>query len=96
MHIELATLRSLEREKDIPFDELTEIIEQAIHSAYLRHMANLGEVIPEDEQVRVTLDRKTGDILVYAPNLTPTRTLLVRRLSQPMNSGALRQQLQNR
>jgi N utilization substance protein A len=76
MHIELATLRSLEREKDIPFDELTEIIEQAIHSAYLRHMANLGEVIPEDEQVRVTLDRKTGDILVYAPEFDADENLI--------------------
>lgn len=67
MKIELATLRSLEREKEIPLDELIEIIEQAIHMAYLRHMANTDNTVPEGEDVRVTLDRKTGEISVYAP-----------------------------
>lgn len=67
MHIDLAMLRSLEREKDIPFDELVEIIEQAVHSAYVRNQVNLGEPAPEDDQVRVEVDRRTGDIGVYAP-----------------------------
>ena len=37
MHIDLATLRGLEREQEIPFEEPAEIIETAIHSAYPQH-----------------------------------------------------------
>jgi N utilization substance protein A len=34
MDIDLSVLRMMEREKEIPFDELVEIIEQAILMAY--------------------------------------------------------------
>ena len=61
MHIDLATLRGLEREQEIPFEELAEIIEQAIHSAYLKHSVERGFPTPA-EDVRVELNRKTGDI----------------------------------
>ena len=37
MDIDLSVLRMMEREKEIPFDELVEIIEQAILMAYLKH-----------------------------------------------------------
>ena len=40
MDIDLGLLRTIEREKEIPFEELVEIIEQAIHSAYFRHAAS--------------------------------------------------------
>ncbi len=39
MDIDLSVLRLMERERDIPFDELVQIIEQAIHTAYLKHVA---------------------------------------------------------
>nr|WP_251364270.1 MULTISPECIES: transcription termination factor NusA [unclassified Leucobacter] len=61
VHIDLATLRGLEREQEIPFEELAEIIEQAIHSAYLKHAVERGFTTPP-EDVRVELNRKTGDI----------------------------------
>lgn len=67
MKIDLAMLRGLEREKEIPFEELAEIIEQAIHSAYLKHQENQNRTVPNEKDVRVTLDRKTGDIFVYVP-----------------------------
>lgn len=67
MNIDLAMLRGLEREKEIPFEELAEIIEQAIQQAYLKHAANQNLRVPDEDQVRVELDRKTGDIAVYVP-----------------------------
>lgn len=69
MKIDLAMLRGLEREKEIPFEELAEIIEQAIQSAYLRHAENQNIPVPDEHQVRVTLDRKTGQIDVRVPEL---------------------------
>ncbi len=67
MKIDLAMLHGLEREREIPFEELASIIEQAIHSAYLKHEVNLGHPEPDDDQVRVSLDRKTGEITVLVP-----------------------------
>ena len=37
MDIDLSILRMMEREREIPFDELVQIIEQAILTAYLKH-----------------------------------------------------------
>ena len=37
MDIDLGVLRIMEREREIPFDELVAIIEQAILTAYLKH-----------------------------------------------------------
>ena len=69
MKIDLAMLRGLEREKEIPFEELAEIIEQAIQSAYLRHAENQSIPVPREDEVRVTLDRKTGEISVLVPEV---------------------------
>ncbi|QZY52990.1 transcription termination factor NusA [Leucobacter tenebrionis] len=69
MKIELVTLRQIEREKEIPFDELVEIIEQAIQSAYLRHAENQNMSVPKEDEVRVTLDRKSGEISVLVPEV---------------------------
>lgn len=65
MRIELSELRLIEREREIPFEELATIIEQAVHSAYLKHLANLDEKPVEPDQVRVVLDRKSGQLGVY-------------------------------
>ena len=67
MKIDLAMLRGLEREREIPFEELAEIIEQAIQSAYIRHAENQNLPVPPTDDVRVTLDRKSGDISVLVP-----------------------------
>ncbi|MCK8466301.1 MULTISPECIES: transcription termination factor NusA [Microbacterium] len=61
MDIELSLLRGIEKEKAIPFDELVAIIEQAILTAYSKHVSEDG-VTPEG--VRVDLDRKTGHVAV--------------------------------
>lgn len=64
MDIELSLLRGIEKEKGIPFDELVAIIEQAILTAYSKHISAEGDL---PEGVRVDLDRKTGHVAVLQP-----------------------------
>jgi N utilization substance protein A len=65
--IDLSVLRLLEREREIPFEELVGIIEQAILTAYLKHSEESeqtpGDALPN--QARVHLDRKTGHVSVF-------------------------------
>ncbi|MBC7519098.1 MAG: transcription termination/antitermination protein NusA [Microbacteriaceae bacterium] len=64
MDIDLSVLRLLEREREIPFEELVSIIEQAILTAYLKH-SNADEPEGGVAPGRVHLDRKTGHVTVY-------------------------------
>ena len=64
MDIELGLLRGIEKEKEIPFDELVTIIEQAVLTAYGKHVSEDGAV---PQGVRVELDRKTGHVAVLQP-----------------------------
>ncbi|WP_156760478.1 transcription termination factor NusA [Microbacterium karelineae] len=64
MEIDLALLRSIEREKEIPFDELAAIIEQAVLTAFAKHVTQSGEV---PDGARAELDRKTGHVAVLTP-----------------------------
>jgi len=59
MDIDLGVLRGLEREKEIPFKELVEIIEAAILAAYHRHIGN-------HDKARAQLDQKTGHVTIFA------------------------------
>jgi N utilization substance protein A len=63
MDIDLNVLRLLEREKEIPFEELVLIIEQAILAAYYKHVSD------NTKGPRAELDRKTGHVSIYAPVL---------------------------
>ncbi|MGO4299581.1 transcription termination factor NusA [Leifsonia sp. RAF41] len=70
MDIDLSVLRLMEREKEIPFDELVQIIEQAILTAYLKHTNQAEHRHGHSDQppaARVHLDRKTGHVTVYVP-----------------------------
>jgi N utilization substance protein A len=59
MDIDMAILRSLEREKEISFEVLVEAIEQALLTAY--HKTPGAQT-----RARVELDRKSGHVTVYA------------------------------
>ncbi len=59
MDIDIAALRLLEREKDLPFDVVVEAIEQALLSAY-------HKTSDAHSHARVELDRKTGHVTVWA------------------------------
>ena len=59
MDIDMSILRMLEREKEISFDVLVEVIEQALLTAYHKTPG-------AREKARVELDRKTGHVTVLA------------------------------
>ncbi|GAA2538207.1 transcription termination factor NusA [Microbacterium mitrae] len=64
MDIDLSLLRTIEREKEIPFAELAHIIEQAVLTAYAKHTSPDDEL---PEGARAALDHKTGHVAVYLP-----------------------------
>jgi transcription termination/antitermination protein NusA len=64
MNIDLAALRALEREREIPFDTILAAIETALLTAY-RHTEGA------ESHARVEIDRKTGAAMVYAQELDP-------------------------
>ncbi|WP_328322643.1 transcription termination factor NusA [Kribbella sp. NBC_00382] len=68
MDIDMAVLRSLEREKDIAFDIVVEAIEQALLVAYHRTEG-------AQQQARVELDRKSGHVTVLARELAEDGTV---------------------
>jgi transcription termination/antitermination protein NusA len=59
MDIDIAAMRMLEREKDIPFDIVVEAIEQALLVAYHRTEG-------AQPHARVELDRRSGHVVVWA------------------------------
>ena len=69
MEIDLPVLRLMEREREIPFDELVRIIEAAILTAYLRHTGAPEHPAAGAPHPRVTIDRKSGRVAVLVPEL---------------------------
>ena len=74
MEIDLSVLRLMEREREIPFDELVAIIEQAILTAYLKHTEAPDAVTSATSNggnapARVELDRKSGAVHIYVPEV---------------------------
>ncbi|MFI5692751.1 transcription termination factor NusA [Kribbella sp. NPDC051586] len=67
MDIDMAVLRSLEREKDIALEVVVEAIEAALLVAYHRTEG-------AQQHARVELDRKTGHVTVYARELSEDGT----------------------
>ncbi|MGO3885307.1 MAG: NusA N-terminal domain-containing protein, partial [Mycetocola sp.] len=86
MDIDLSVLKLLEREREIPFDELVEIIEQAIHTAYLKTVTPEGETPPE---ARVVLDRKSGHITVLVPVTDDEGAVIGEAESEPEDFGRI-------
>ena len=62
--VDLGLLRTIEREKEIPFEELVRIIEQAILTAFAKHTSPTGEL---PEGARTELDRKSGHVSIFVP-----------------------------
>jgi N utilization substance protein A len=56
--IDLTVLKNIERENEIPFKELVEIIEAAVLAAYHRNIGNT-------DKARAQLDQKTGHVLIF-------------------------------
>lgn len=64
MNVDIAALRAIEREKDIPFETVLEAIESALLTAY-KHTEG------HHSHSRVEIDRKTGVVRVVAQDLGP-------------------------
>ncbi|HVX06424.1 transcription termination factor NusA [Humibacter sp.] len=94
MDIDLSVLRLMEREREIPFDELVEIIEQAILTAYLKH-TNQAEHrhsqghSEESPAARVHLDRKTGHVTVHVPEFDEDGKVIGESEDSPSDFGRI-------
>jgi N utilization substance protein A len=89
MDIDLSVLRQMEREKEIPFDELVQIIEQAILTAYLKHVNPESHGHVEPQGVRVELNRKTGHIAVMVPELDEEGNIIGEAEDVPSDFGRI-------
>jgi N utilization substance protein A len=89
--IDLSVLRLMEREREIPFEELAHIIEQAILTAYLKHSGESeqkpGEGVPS--QARVHLDRKTGHVSVFVAEFNDEGTVIGEAEDSPSDFGRI-------
>ena len=86
MDIDLGLLRTVEREKEIPFDELVAIIEQAILTAYAKHTSADGEL---PAGARAVLDRKTGHVAVFVPLRDEEGVVIGEEESTPEDFGRI-------
>lgn len=86
MDIDLSLLRTIEREKEIPFDELARIIEQAILTAYAKHTSPTGEL---PDGARAVLDRKTGHVAVFLPLTDDEGAIIGEEESSPDDFGRI-------
>ena len=84
MDIDLAMIRQLEREREIPFEELVGIIEQAILTAYLKHTDTAL-----DAGARVELDRKTGHVTVFVPERDDEGEIVGEAVDSPEDFGRI-------
>ncbi|MFT4030687.1 MAG: transcription termination factor NusA [Protaetiibacter sp.] len=84
MDIDLAVLRLMEREREIPFDELVQIIEQAILTAYLKHTGQSAE-----SGARAELDRKTGHVAIYLPEFDEEGEKIGESVDSPDDFGRI-------
>jgi N utilization substance protein A len=68
VNVDIAALRAIERDKDIPFDVVLEAIETALLTAY-KHTEG------HHAHSRVEIDKKTGAVRVLAQDLAPDGTV---------------------
>ena len=82
MNIDLAALRALEREREIPFDTILAAIETALLTAY-RHTEGANP------HARVEIDRRTGGATVLAQELDADGTILREYDDTPHDFGRI-------
>ena len=82
MNIDIAALRSVEREKDIAFETVVEAIEGALASAYRK-------VEGAHDHVRVEINRKSGEVAVLAQEVDEDGTVLREFDDTPSDFGRI-------
>jgi N utilization substance protein A len=92
MDIDLSVLKLMESEREIPFDELVVIIEQAILTAYEKHTGVAdyrgNRVDPNAPRARVELDR-TGHVVIYTPILNEEGEKTGEEVDSPEDFGRI-------
>jgi transcription termination/antitermination protein NusA len=93
MDIDLSVLKLMESEREIPFEELVLIIEQAILIAYEKHTGVADtrgmRVDPDAPRARVELDRKTGHVTVFTPLLDEDGQIIGEEVDSPEDFGRI-------
>lgn len=93
MDIDLSVLKLMESEREIPFDELVVIIEQAILTAYEKHTGIADyrgqRSDPDAPRARVELDRKTGHVTVFTPILNDDGEKVGEEIDSPEDFGRI-------
>ena len=93
MDIDLSVLKLMESEREIPFDELVVIIEQAILTAYEKHTGIADyrgqRANPDAPRARVELDRKTGHVTVFTPILNDDGDKVGEEVDSPEDFGRI-------
>jgi N utilization substance protein A len=82
----------MESEREIPFEELVQIIEQAILTAYLKHTApeeHHKQGADEEPKARVVLDRKTGHVSVFVPEVDDEGNVVGESEDSPSDFGRI-------
>ena len=82
MDIDMSALRALEREKGVSFSLLVEAIEAALLIAYHRTEGS-------QPNARVSLDRQSGHVVVYAQELGPEGNVLEEYDDTPTGFGRI-------
>ena len=80
VNVDIAALRSIEREKEISFDTVMQALETALLSAY-RHS---NHPMPH---ARVEIDRKSGEVTVWAAEYSPDGELIEEFDDTPTDFG---------
>jgi N utilization substance protein A len=78
--VDIAALRSIEREKEIPFATLMDALETALLTAY-KHTAH------SMPHARVAIDRKSGEVIVWAQDLGPDGEIVEEYDDTPTDFG---------
>ena len=82
MNIDVTALRGLVREKDVSFDTVVEAIESALLAAYHRTEG-------AHERARVQLDRKTGEVTVWAQEVDDSGEVTSESVDTPSDFGRI-------
>jgi N utilization substance protein A len=80
VHVDITALRSIEREKEISFETLIDALETALLTAYKHTPHSMPHA-------RVAIDRKTGEVVVWAQEFGPDGELVEEYDDTPTDFG---------
>ena len=80
VHVDIAALRSIEREKEISFETIIDALETALLTAYKHTPHSMPHA-------RVVIDRKSGEVIVWAQDLDADGELLEEYDDTPNDFG---------